>query len=148
MSRKHCGHSKYLHPISQEMTLHISITRWSTLKSDWLYSLKLKMEKLCRISKNKTWRWLWLRSWAPYCKIRFKLKKVEKTPRPFRYDLNQIPYDYSGGVTNRFKELDLTECLKNYGQRFITLYKRHWPKPLQRKRNARSQNGFLRRSYK
>ena len=58
-------------------------------------------------------------------KLRLKLKKVEKTPRTFRYDLNQIPYDYSGGVTNRFKELDLTECLKNYGQRFITLYKRH-----------------------
>ena len=46
-----------------------------------------------------------------------KLKKVGKTTRPFRYDLNQIPYDYTVEVTNRFKGLDLIECLKNYGQR-------------------------------
>ena len=50
--------------------------------------------------------------------------KVWKTLRPFRYDLNQIPYDYAVEVTNRFKGLDLIECLKNYGQRFITLYRR------------------------
>ena len=52
------------------------------------------------------------------------LKKVGKTTRPFRYDLNQIPYNYTVEVTNRFKELDLTECLKNYGWRFITLFKK------------------------
>ena len=45
-----------------------------------------------------------------------------KTTRPFRYDLNQIPYDYTVEVTNRFKGIDLTECLKNFGQRFIALY--------------------------
>ena len=44
-------------------------------------------------------------------KFRLKLKKVEKTTRPFRYDLNQIPYDYTVGVTNRFKELDLIESM-------------------------------------
>ena len=44
--------------------------------------------------------------------------------RPFRYDLNQIPYDYTVEVTNRFKGLDLIECLKNYGWRFVTLYRR------------------------
>ena len=52
------------------------------------------------------------------------MKKAGKTTRPFRYDLNQIPYDYTVEVTNRFKGLDLTECLKNYGWRFMTLYKR------------------------
>ena len=57
-------------------------------------------------------------------KFRFKLKKVGKTTRPFRYDLNQIPYDYTVEVTNRFKGLDLIECLKNYGQKFVTLYRR------------------------
>ena len=40
-------------------------------------------------------------------KFRLKLKKVGKTTRPFRYDLNQIPYDYTVEVTNRFKGLDL-----------------------------------------
>ena len=42
-------------------------------------------------------------------KFRLKLKKVGKTPRPFRYDLNQIPYGYTAKVTNRFKGLDLID---------------------------------------
>ena len=49
------------------------------------------------------------------------LKKVGKTTRPFRYDLNQIPYDYTVEVRNRFKGLDLIECLMNSGLRFVTL---------------------------
>ena len=57
-------------------------------------------------------------------KFRLKLNKVGKTTRPFRHDLNQNPYDYTVEVTNRFKVLDLIECLKNYGWRFMTLYKR------------------------
>ena len=57
-------------------------------------------------------------------KFRLKLKKVGKTIRPFRYYLNQIPYDYTVQVTKRFKGLDMIEYLKNYGWRFITLYRR------------------------
>ena len=57
-------------------------------------------------------------------KFRLKLKKVEKTTRPFRYDLNQIPYDYAVEVTNRFKGVDLIECLKNYEWSFMTMYRR------------------------
>ena len=83
------------------------------------------MEKLYTVSKNK----------KPGAdsgsdhelfigKFRLKLKKVGKATRPFRYDLNQIPYDYTVEVTNRFKGLDLIEYLKNYGQRFMTLYRR------------------------
>ena len=52
------------------------------------------------------------------------MKEVRKTTRPFRYNLNQIPYSYTVEVANRFKGLDLIECLKNYGQRFVTLYRR------------------------
>ena len=52
------------------------------------------------------------------------MKKGGKTTRPFRYDLNQIPYDYTVEVGNRFKGLDLIEYLKNYEQRFMTLYRR------------------------
>ena len=66
-------------------------------------------------------------------KFRLKLKKVGKTTRLFRYDLNRIPYDYTVEVTNRFKGLDLLECLKNYGQRLMTLYKRQGSKPFPRK---------------
>ena len=49
------------------------------------------------------------------------MKKVEKTTGPFMYDLNQIPCDYTVEVTKKFKGLDLIECLKNYGWRFVTL---------------------------
>ena len=80
-------------------------------------------------------------------KFRLKLKEVEKSTRPFRYDLNQIPYDYTVKMTNRFKGLDLKDCLKNYGWRFMTLNRRHWSKPSPRKRNAKRQNGCLRRPY-
>ena len=52
------------------------------------------------------------------------MKKVGKTIRPFKYDPNQIPYHYTVKVTSRFKGLDMIECLKDYGQRFITLYMR------------------------
>ena len=57
-------------------------------------------------------------------KFRLKLKKLGKTTRPFRCDLNQIPYDYTVETTNRFKGLDLIECLKNYGGRYVILYRR------------------------
>ena len=81
-------------------------------------------------------------------KFRLTLKKVWKTTRPFRYDLNQIPYDYTVEVRNRFKGLDLIECLMNYGQRFLTLYRRQGSRPSPWKRNAKKQNGCLRRPYK
>ena len=60
----------------------------------------------------------------PVAKFRLHLNKVGKTTRPFKYDLNQIPYDYTVEVTNRFKGLDLIECLKKNGWRFETLYGR------------------------
>ena len=52
------------------------------------------------------------------------MKKVGKNTRPFSYDLNQLAYDYTVEVTNGLKRLDLIDCLKNYEQRFITLYRR------------------------
>ena len=66
-------------------------------------------------------------------KFRLKLNKVGKTTRPFRYDLNQIPYNYTVEVMNRFKGLDLIEGLKNYGRRFMTLYRRQESRPSPRK---------------
>ena len=57
------------------------------------------------------------------------MKKVGKTTRPFRYDLNQIPYNFTAEVTNRFKGLDLINRVPEDlrfvpGQRFVTLYRR------------------------
>ena len=80
--------------------------------------------------------------------FRLKLKKVGKTNRPFRYNLNQIPYGYTVEVTIRFKGLDLIECLMNIRRRFVTLYRRQGSRPSPCKRNAKKQNGCLGRPYK
>ena len=63
------SNSKIPLPKTQDMTLQMDITRCSIPKSDWLYSLQLKMKKLYTVSKNKTGSWLWLRSWTSYCNI-------------------------------------------------------------------------------
>ena len=112
-----------------------------------IYSLQPKTEKLHTVSKN--WPGADCGSDHEFliAKFRLKLKKVGKTIWPFRYDLNQIPYDYTVEVRNRFKGLDLIECLMNYGWRFGTLYRRRDP-PSPRKKNAKKENGCLRRPYK
>ena len=77
------------------------------------------------------------------------MKKVGKITRPFRYDLNQIPYDYTVEVTNRVKGLDLIDRVpENYGWRFMTLYRRQESRASPRKRNAKKQNDCLWKPYK
>ena len=73
-----------------------------------LYYLQLKLERLYTVSKHKTRSWLWLRSWTPYCQIQTYIEESRET-RPFRLDLNWIPYNYTVEVTNRFQGLDLTD---------------------------------------
>ena len=107
--RERTGHSKCPLPTTQEKTLHMDITRWLTLKSDWLYSLQPKWRTSIQSAK--------IRPRADYgsdhelliAKFRLQLKKVGKTTRPFGYDLNKIPYDDSVEVRNRFKGLDLID---------------------------------------
>ena len=106
------------------------------------------MEKLYTVSKNKTGTDCGSDHELLIAKFKLKLKKVGKTTRPFRYDLNQIPCDYTVEVRNRFKGLDLIECLMNYGWRFVTLYRSQGSRPSQRKINAKKQNSCLRTSYK
>ena len=85
-------------------------------------------------------------------KFRLKLKKVGKATRPFRYDLNQIPYDYTVEVRNRFKGLYLIDRepdeLWMEVRRFVTSYRRQGSRPSPWKRNARRQNGCLSSPYK
>ena len=65
-----------------------------------------------------------------FAKFRLKLKKVRNTTRPSRYDLNQIPYDYTVEVRNRIKGLDLIDRVPDdYGLRFVTLYRRQGSRP-------------------
>ena len=81
-------------------------------------------------------------------KFRLKLKKVEKTTRPFRYALNQISYDNTVEVRNRFKGVDLIDRVPDDGWRFMTLYRRQGSRPSPWKKNANKQNGCLGRPYK
>ena len=82
-------------------------------------------------------------------KFRLKLKKVGKTARPFRYDLNQIPYDYTVEVRNRFKGLDLIDRVPDeLGTEVRDTVQRQGSRPSPWKRNAKKQNGCLGRPYK
>ena len=135
---------KHSLPKTKEIALNMDITRWSVQKPDWLYSLQLKIEKLYIISKTRPGAACGWNHELLIVIFRLKLKKIGKTTRPFRYYINEIPYNCTVEVTNRFKGLDLIQCLKNYGWRLLTLYKRWWSKPCQRKRNAKKQNDCLR----
>ena len=96
-------------PITQEKTLNMDITRWSILKSDWLYPLQPKWRTSIQSAKTRSGAGCGSDLELIIAKSRLKLKKVGKTPTPFRYDLIQIPYDYTVEVTNRFKGLDLID---------------------------------------
>ena len=77
------------------------------------------------------------------------MKKMEKTTRPFRYDLNQIPYDYIVEVRNRFKGLDLIDRVPDeLWMEVHDIVQETGIKTIPRKRNAKKQNGSLRRPYK
>ena len=108
------------------------------------------MEKLYTVCKNKTG--------GADCgsdhelliaKFRLKLKKVGEIIKPFRYDLNQIPYDYTVEVTNRFKGLGLIDRMpEELWMEVCDIVQQAGIKTIQRKRNAERQNGCLRRPYK
>ena len=75
------------------------------------------------------------------------MKKVGKTARPLTYDLNQIPYDDTVEVRNRFKGLDLIDRVPDeLGRRFVTLYRRQGSRPSPWKRNARGREKELQSS--
>ena len=185
LPREHNGHNKHSLPTTQEKTWHMGLTRWSIPKSNWLYSWQPKMEKLYTVCKNKIGSWLWLRSWTPYCQIQLKLKKVGKTTRPFRYDLNQIPnnykyictcksrlklkkvgktnrpfrsksndlnqipYDYTVEVRNRFKGLDLTDrVLDELWVEVCDIVQETGIKTIPKEKKCKKANGSLRRPYK
>ena len=82
-------------------------------------------------------------------KFRLKLKKIGKTARPFRYDLNQIPYDYTVEVRNRFKGLGLIDrMLAELWNEVSAIVQETGSRPSPWKRNGKKQNGCLGRPYK
>ena len=81
-------------------------------------------------------------------KFRLKLKKVGKTIRPFRYNLNQIPYDYTVEMRNRFKRLDLIRVSEELWTKVHDIVQETGIKTILMERNAKKQNGCLGRPYK
>ena len=113
----------------------MDITKRPTLKSDWLYSLQPKMEKLYTVMKTRLGVHSGSDKQLLIAKLRLKLKKVGKTTRPFRYDLKQIPYNYTVEMTNRFKGLDLSDGVPEelWTWRFEIWYRRQGSRPSQEK---------------
>ena len=94
LPRKCTDHSKHPLPTTQEKILHMDITRWSTPKSDWLYSCSPRWRSSIQSAKTRRGADYGSDHELLIAKFRLKLKKAGKTARPFKYDLNQIPYDY------------------------------------------------------
>ena len=109
MTRKGTGYHKYPLPTTQEMTLNMDITRWSILKSDEYILCNQRWRSSVRSTKTRPGADCGSAHELLIAKFRLKLKKVGKTTRPFRYDLNQIPYDYTVKVTIRFNGLDMID---------------------------------------
>ena len=108
------------------------------------------MEKLYTVSKSRLGDDCGSDHELLIAKFRLKLKKAGKTTRPFRYDQNQIPYDYTGEVRNRFKGLDLIDRVPD--ELWMEVHDivqeaviKTFPKG---KKNAKRQNGCLGRPYK
>ena len=103
------GQSKHPFLKTQEKTLHMDITKWSIPKSDWLNSCSQRCRRFIQSAKTRLEADCGSDHELLITKFRLKLKKVGKTTRPFRYNLNQIPYDYTVEVRYRFKALDLID---------------------------------------
>ena len=132
LPRECTGHSKHPLPTTQEKTIiwtSLDGQHWNQIdyilcSQRWrssIQSSKIKLGADCGTNHELL-----------IAKFKLKWKKVGKTIRPFRYDLYQIPYDYTVEVRNRFKGLDLIECLMNYGRRLATLYRRQGARPFPR----------------
>ena len=117
-----------------------------------IYSLKFfagKDGKALYTQQKEDWNWLWLSHELLIVKFRHKSKKVGKTSWPFRYDLSQIPYDYTVQVINRFKGLDLIDRVpEELWTEIRDIIQEAVTKTIPKKKNARRQSACLRRLYK
>ena len=122
LPRERTGHSKHPLPTTQETTLHMNITRWSIQNQSDYILCSQRWRSSIQSARTRPGADCGSDHELLITKFRLKLKKAVKTTRPFMYDPNQIAYDYTVEVTNRFKGLDLIEYMKNYGWRFMTIH--------------------------
>ena len=140
LSREPTGHRKHPLPTTQELTLYMDITdgQYQNHVDYILYSWRWRSS----IQSAKARLGVDCGSDHEFLitKFRLKLKKVRKTTRPFRYNLNQILYDYTVEVTNRFKGwIQQTESLKSYGTGLQHCTGKQWPRASQREKYKRAE---------
>ena len=127
----------------------MDITRWSILKSDYYILCYQRRKPSTQSAKIRQGADCGSYHELLIAMFRLKLKKVGKIARPFTYDLNQIPYDYTVEVRNRFKGLDLIDRVpEDLWTDVCDIVEEAAIKNIPRKRNAKRQNGCLRRPYK
>ena len=127
----------------------MDITRWSIPKSDDYILCSKRWRSSIQLAKRRLGVDCGSDHELVITKFRLKLKKVGKTTRPFGYDLNQIPYDYTVEVRNRFKILDLIDRVpEKLWMEAHDIVQETGIKTIPKKRNAKKQNGCLRRPYK
>ena len=144
--REHTGHSKHPFPTTWETTLHMTSPdgqHWNQIdyilcSQIWRSSIQsAKQDRELTGSDHELFI------------AKFKLKKIGKTARPFRYDLNQILYDYTVEVRSRFKGLDLIDRVPDeLWNEVHDIVQETGSRPSPWKRNAKKQNGCLGRPYK
>ena len=149
MPREHIGHSKHSLPTTQEKPLRVDISRWSVQNQiDYI---------LCSQRWRSSIQSAKIRQGADsgsdhdflIAKFRLKLKKVGKTTRPLRYDLNQILYDYTVEVRNRFKGLDLIDRVPEELRTEVhDIVQEVGIKTIPKKKKCKKQNACLRSPYK
>ena len=116
----------------------MDIIRWSTLKSFDYILCSQRWRSSIQPAKTRPGADCGSDHELLIAKLRLKLKKVGKTTRPFRYDLNQLPYDYTVEVRNRFKGLDLTDRVPDeLWMEVHDIVRIQGSRPSPRKRNAK-----------
>ena len=127
----------------------MDITRWSIPKSDLLHSCSQRWRSSTQSAKTRPGADCGSDHEYFIAKCRLKLKKVGKTIRPFRYDLNQIPYNYTVKVRNRFKGLELIDRVpKGLWTEVCDIVQEAVIKTIPKKRKFKKAKWCLRRPYK
>ena len=149
LPRECTGHSKHPPPNSQDKTLHMDITNGQYQNQIDYILCSQRWRSSIQPAKTRPGADCGSDHDLLTAKFRLILKNVGRSTRPFRYDVNQIPYDYTVQVTNRFKWLDLIDRVpEELWTEVSDIVQEAVIKTILEKKNAKRQNGCLRRPYK
>ena len=149
LPREHDGHSKHSLTTTQEKTLHMDIKNGQYQNQLDYILCSQRWRSSIQSAKTRPGTDCGSDHELLIAKFRLNLKKVGKTTRPFRYDLNQIPHDYTVEVRNRFKGLDLIDRVPDeLWTEVHDIVQETGIKTIPMEKNSKKQNGCLGRLYK